>query len=132
MPDAKSSRHRQYLADIDSRILTTDRTYGIQMTIGEIIGTVTLSRSHPSLRGGRLKLAVPLSLENLQGVPRAVRQEAMVVYDEQGAGLGSHVAISEGGEAAQPFHPRMVPLDAYVAALLDNIHLISHSSDTAT
>lgn len=93
------------------------------MTIGEIIGTVTLSRSHPSLRGGRLHLAVPLSLENLQGAPGANRQEPIVVYDDLGAGLGSRVAISEGGEAAQPFHPRMVPLDAYVAALLDNIHM---------
>jgi microcompartment protein CcmK/EutM len=92
------------------------------MRIGEVIGTVTLNRMHPSLRGGPLRLAVPLSLANLAG-KSSERAEAIVVYDELGAGLGSRIAMSEGREAAQPFEPEMVPLDAYNAAILDAIYL---------
>jgi hypothetical protein len=32
-----------------------------------VIGTVTLNRWHESLRGGRYRIAVPLSLANLRG-----------------------------------------------------------------
>lgn len=90
------------------------------MRIGEVIGTVTLSRAHPSLASGGLKLAVPLSLANLVQDSSA-RAEAIVVFDNLGAGNGSRIAISEGREAAQPFDPQMVPVDAYNAAILDNV-----------
>ena len=92
------------------------------MRIAEIIGTVTLSRSHPSFQGATLKLAVPLSLANLsnQELPQA---DPLVVWDPLGAGMHDRIAISEGGEAAQPFRPDMKPVDAYNAALLDKIEL---------
>jgi ethanolamine utilization protein EutN len=92
------------------------------MRIGKIIGTVTLNRSHESLRGGRYRLAVPLSLANLQGDTPATGEE-FVVYDELGAGEESLIAISEGGEAAQPFRPELKPIDAYCAAIIDQIDL---------
>ena len=92
------------------------------MRIGTVIGTVTLSRSHPSLRGASYRLAVPLSLTNLMGNYDELAEE-IVVYDELGAGLGSRIAISEGAEAAQPFRPEFKPVDAYNAAILDNIEL---------
>lgn len=92
------------------------------MRIGEVIGTVTLSRVHPSLTGAALRLVVPLTLADLRGdAPPA--GEAIVVYDDRGAGVGSYIAISEGGEAAQPFSPEDKPVDAYNAAILDTIHL---------
>jgi ethanolamine utilization protein EutN len=90
------------------------------MRIGEVIGTVTLNRAHPALARGTFKLAVPLSLENLAG-RSSERAEAIVVYDELGAGSHNQIAISEGREAAQPFDPDMVPVDAYNAAILDQI-----------
>lgn len=90
------------------------------MRIGEVIGTVTLNRMHPALVRGRFKLAVPLSLDNLAGRSDA-RAEAIVVYDDLGAGQQNLIAISEGREAAQPFDPQMVPIDAYNAAILDHV-----------
>lgn len=45
----------------------------------------------------------------------------MIVFDELGAGPGSMIAISDGAEASAPFHPKVKPLDAYCAALLDQI-----------
>jgi microcompartment protein CcmK/EutM len=92
------------------------------MRIGETIGTVTLSRWHPSLGGAVLRLTVPLSLDNLLG-RSADRAEALVVYDDLGAGVGSRIAFSEGGEAAQPFRPHDKPVDAYCAAILDTLTL---------
>lgn len=92
------------------------------MRVAEIIGTVTLNRCHPSFAQARLKLAVPLSLENLSGEapPQA---DSIVVWDDLGAGIGNQIAMSEGGEAAQPFRPEDKPVDAYNAAILDNISL---------
>lgn len=92
------------------------------MRIGEVIGTVTLSRIHPSLAGATLRLAIPLTLGEVSGRKKP-SGEALVVYDELGAGNGSRIAISEGGEAAQPFHPDVKPVDAYNAAILDDILL---------
>lgn len=95
------------------------------MRIGEIIGTVTLSRCHPSLTGGSYRLVVPLSLENLAGRSND-RTEELVVYDELAAGMGDKIAFSEGVEAAQPFAPNYKPLDAYNAAILDHIEITPH------
>ena len=92
------------------------------MRIGNVIGTVTLNRSHPSLAGARYVIAVPLSLANLQGDEPATADD-LVVYDDLGATTGSRIAFSEGGEAAQPFFPNMKPVDAYNAALIDQIDL---------
>ncbi len=90
------------------------------MRIGEVIGTVTLSRSHPAFVGARLKLVVPLSLADLT-IDQPHTAEAIVVWDQLGAGIGSQVAISEGPEAAQPFRPLVKPVDAYSSAILDHV-----------
>ena len=90
------------------------------MRIGEVIGTVTLNRWHPSLAGARLKLVVPLGWDNLAGRSDQPLEE-IAVFDELGAGLGSRIAISEGREAAMPFYPDAKPIDAYNAAILDTL-----------
>lgn len=92
------------------------------MRIAQIIGTVTLSQSHPSMLGGVYKLAVPLSLDDLQSRSKP-RAEDLVLYDEYGAGQGDRVLLSEGAEAAQPFYPNLKPVDAYNAGILDEITL---------
>jgi microcompartment protein CcmK/EutM len=91
------------------------------MRIAQIIGTVTLSRAHPSLAGGSYRLATPLTQDDLR-TKKPSKNEAIVVYDDLNAGNGEWIAVSEGGEAAQPFYPEDKPLDAYNAAILDHIH----------
>ncbi len=90
------------------------------MRIVDIIGTVTLSQCHPSLQGLRWRLGTPLTLDGLRG-DTAGREEPIVITDELGAGLGSRVAIAEGPEATAPYHPKQLPIDAYVAAILDQL-----------
>ncbi|NLF07951.1 MAG: EutN/CcmL family microcompartment protein [Pirellulaceae bacterium] len=91
------------------------------MRIGDVIGTVTLNRAHQSMIGASIKLVAPLNWENLAG-RWDERLEEIAVYDELGAGEGSRIAISEGREAAMPFHPEIKPIDAYNAAILDNLN----------
>ena len=85
-----------------------------------VIGTVTLNRCLPSFEGARLRLVVPLSLAHLAG-EQPPRADSLVAWDELGAGLGSQVAMSEGPEASRPFYPDIKPVDAYVAAILDEL-----------
>ncbi len=62
------------------------------MRIGKTIGTVTLVEPHQTMRGGVLKLVVPLSHDELysQGHTR----EPIVAWDDLGAGDGQLVAFS--------------------------------------
>jgi ethanolamine utilization protein EutN len=90
------------------------------MRVAEVIGRVTLSRSNPQLRGGRLLIALPLPLEAITESSPA-RGEDVVVYDVLGAGSGSLIGMSEGREAANPFGKVKTPVDAYCACLIDNI-----------
>ena len=73
------------------------------MRIAEVIGTVTLSRCHPSVTGYRWIIGVPFSSKALLA-GTAPDGEALVIFDDLGAGNGQKIAFSEGGEAAVPFH----------------------------
>jgi microcompartment protein CcmK/EutM len=92
------------------------------MRIGKVIGTVTLSRWHPSLNGSRWIIGVPYSLKVLRsgGEPDG---EDLVILDNLGAGYGHKIGFSEGGEAAAPFVPEKKPIDAFCACILDQLHL---------
>ncbi len=90
------------------------------MRIAEVIGRVTLSRSHPNLPGRPLLIALPMPAEALtEGSPR--RGEEVVVLDPLGCSPGSLIGLSEGREAAKPFGKVKVPIDAYAACLIDQI-----------
>jgi microcompartment protein CcmK/EutM len=92
------------------------------MRIGKVIGTVTLSRRLNELAGGRFLVIAPESAEAIRdGTPPT--SESIVAYDEISAGRGSRVAFTEGREAAMPFHPAPAPVDAYCAAILDDVQM---------
>ena len=88
------------------------------MRIGTVIGRVTLSVRIKVYFGERLLLVLPWRRETLSGADKY--DPAIVVYDQLGANVGQNIAISEGREAACPF-PNPTPVDAYCAALLDDI-----------
>ena len=90
------------------------------MRIAEVVGRVTLSRAHPSLKGGRYVVTLPLTHDALvHDAPE--RGEDVVAFDALGAGLGSLIGLSEGREAANPFGKVKTPVDAYCACILDAI-----------
>ncbi len=94
------------------------------MRLGTVIGRVTLSARHPAYRGERLLLTLPWRRETLKGEQKF--DPSIVVYDQLGADAGQTIAISEGREAACPF-PEPTPVDAYCAALVDEMFIPSKS-----
>lgn len=88
------------------------------MRIGTVIGRVTLSVRSGKYVGERLLITLPWNRKTLEG--QESFDPAIVVYDELGADVGQNIAISEGREAACPF-PKPTPVDAYCAALVDNV-----------
>jgi microcompartment protein CcmK/EutM len=93
------------------------------MQLYEVNGTVTLSRVHPTYSGCCLKTAEPC-----RAFGEVIDPDLLVVWDNLGASDGSIIAVSDGGEAAQPFRPELKPVDAYNAAIIDEIQLHRPSS----
>lgn len=98
------------------------------MRIARVLGHVTLNPRLPELASGRYVIAEALDNPAVQGhaehTPRGTPSpESLVVFDQLGAGPGQLIAVSEGREAAVPFHPARVPIDAYNAAILDTLDL---------
>ena len=86
------------------------------MRIATVIGRVTLSVRHPSLKGERLMLAQPWTSKSIG--TEGPHGNAFVVYDELGASPGQLIAVSEGAEAMRPF-VKEIPVDAYCSCLID-------------
>ncbi len=94
------------------------------MRIAEVIGRVVLSRQDPQLVGGRFMVLRPYDLAALAGAGSPTG-EIVIAYEQLGACEGMLVGVSEGREAAMPFHPTPVALDAYVGCLLDEVRVQS-------
>ena len=91
-----------------------------EMRIAEVTGRVTMSRLHPSLRGGGSSSPCRCRSRRLTEGSSA-RGEELVVYDNLGAGPGDLIGVSEGREAANPFGKNKTPVDAYCACLIDRL-----------
>jgi ethanolamine utilization protein EutN len=92
------------------------------MRIAEVIGTVTLSRCHPTVTAFRWIIGAPFSQKALRagGPPDG---EPLVIFDDLGAGFGQKITFAEGGESAVPFMPEKKPIDAYCSCILDQVQL---------
>ena len=97
------------------------------MRIGEVIGRVVLNRCDPKFEAGRFMIVRPFDLEALEGKAPPTG-EVVVAYDELSATDGMQVGLSEGREAAMPFHPTPVALDVYIGCLLDEVVIESEKA----
>jgi ethanolamine utilization protein EutN len=93
------------------------------MRIAKVIGTVTLSRCHPSVTGFRWIIGVPYSLKSLRK-EQDPDGEDLVIFDNIGAANGQRIGFSEGGEAAAPFYPEKKPVDAFCGCVLDHVNFV--------
>ncbi len=92
------------------------------MRIGRVIGQVTLNRGYHKMRGSRLLVVKPHTIEVVrEGAPEPL--ETIIVWDELSATDDDLVGFSEGREGAMPFHPDKVPVDAYLACILDDVNV---------
>ena len=90
------------------------------MRLARVIGKVVLNKKVAELPPGSYLLARTLNRGTLAGGNEG-NEETLVMYDVLSAGEKDIVGMVEGREAACPFHPRRVPLDAYNGCILDQI-----------
>lgn len=93
------------------------------MRLGIVRGRLTLNLAVESYRARTLLMVEPVSMENLRMKNELGGGKALIVLDELGAAEGQTIAFTEGREAANPFWPDSVPVDAYCALIVDSIHL---------
>jgi microcompartment protein CcmK/EutM len=95
--------------------------------IGRVVGQITLNRSYHKMRGSRLLIVKPHTIEVVRD-GAAEPLETIIVWDELSATDGDTVGFSEGREGACPFHPDKVPVDAYLSCILDAVNVVDAGS----
>jgi microcompartment protein CcmK/EutM len=91
------------------------------MRLGIVRGHLTLTPAVESYRGKTLVVLEPVTMENLRARNGLGGGKALIAIDELGAARGQMVAFTEGREAANPFWPGAVPVDAYCSLIVDSI-----------
>jgi len=93
------------------------------MRLGIVRGHVVLNPAVESFNSKTLALVEPISMQNLRAKNGLGGGKSLVAIDELGAAEGQIVAFTEGREAANPFWPGSVPVDAYCALIADSIEV---------
>ena len=91
------------------------------MRIGYVRGHVVLSLAVPALTGQRLLIVEPVTAENLAARNGQGGGKALVVADTLAPAEGQLVGFTEGREAANPYWPQNVPVDAYCTMIIDTL-----------
>ena len=91
------------------------------MRLGIVRGHLTLTPALESFHARTLAIVEPVTMENLRAANGRGGGKALIAVDELGAASGQMVAFTEGREAANPFWPASVPVDAYLALIVDAV-----------
>ncbi|MFB3815076.1 MAG: EutN/CcmL family microcompartment protein [Terriglobales bacterium] len=91
------------------------------MRLGIVRGHVVLHSAIPPLGGTRLAIVEPVTAENLKAGNGSGGGKALVAVDELAAAEGQMVAFTEGREAANPYWPDSVPVDAYCVLIVNKV-----------
>jgi len=91
------------------------------MRLGIVRGHVVLNPAIEAYGGKTLVVIEPVTMENLRASNGRGGGKALIAVDELGAAEGQMVAFTEGREAANPFWPGSVPVDAYCALIVDSV-----------
>jgi microcompartment protein CcmK/EutM len=89
--------------------------------LGVVRGHVVLNQSVASLSGTRLRVVEPIDEQHLAAGERSGGGKPLIVADRLGPDVGQRIAFVEGREAANPYWPDRVPVDAYCALIVDQI-----------
>ena len=93
------------------------------MRLGIVRGHITLNSAVAAFRGRTFAVLEPVTMENLRAGNGLGGGKSLVAVDELGAAEGQMVAFTEGREAANPFWPDAMPVDAYCALIVDSINI---------
>lgn len=87
------------------------------MKLGKVIGTLVCTRKDPGLHGKKLLIVQPIS-HSRESVGKPI-----VAIDTIGAGAGETVILARGKEGSFPLLPEVVPTDAGITGIVDDIYL---------
>lgn len=82
------------------------------MNVGKVSGSLVSSAKDPKLIGRKILLVRPLN----------EREEPFFAIDAVGAGAGEVVIYIKGREASYAFLPDVVPCDAAIIAIVDELN----------
>jgi ethanolamine utilization protein EutN len=85
------------------------------MQLATVVGTVVSTLKDEKLAGVTLLVIQPLS------ATREPVGRTLVATDAMGAGVGEDVFFVRGAEASYPFYPVVVPTDAAIVGIVDDI-----------
>jgi microcompartment protein CcmK/EutM len=91
------------------------------MRLGIVRGHITLMPAVESFHSRTFAILEPVTMENLRDGNGQGGGKALIAIDELGAAAGQMVAFTEGREASNPFYPTPVPVDAYLAMIVDSV-----------
>lgn len=91
------------------------------MRLGIVRGHITLTPAIESFQSRTLAIVEPVTMENLRAKNGKGGGKSLIAVDELGAATGQMVAFTEGREASNPFYPTPVPVDAYLALIVDRV-----------
>jgi microcompartment protein CcmK/EutM len=91
------------------------------MRIGIVRGSVVLNHAVPALKGTRLLVVEPVTAANLAHGNGSGGGKPLIVADHLAPATGQMIAFTEGREAANPYWPANVPVDAYSALIVDSV-----------
>ena len=94
------------------------------MRLGIVRGHITLTPAVESFNSRTLAILEPVTMENLRAKNGQGGGKALIAIDELGAATGQMVAFTEGREASNPFYPTPVPVDAYLALIVDSVDIV--------
>ena len=95
-------------------------------------GNQTVLEAHDYIEAALDSGAADIFLVYLEGIrqPSRFREVAdkaaalgkpLIVADHLGPGMGQMIAFTEGSEAANPYWPKQVPVDAFCALIVNNL-----------
>jgi len=93
------------------------------MRLGIVRGHVTINPALPAFRGKTLVVLEPVTMENIRAKNGLGGGKTLIAVDALGAAQGQLVAFTEGREAANPFWPDAVPVDAFCSLIVDSINI---------
>jgi ethanolamine utilization protein EutN len=94
------------------------------MNLGRVIGSLWATQKYPTLTGKRMVIVQPLTFSGEEyGRP-------LIALDTVDAGAGETVIYATSSEAAIPFAPDLVPTDATVVGIVEQVDHVDGSRRT--
>ena len=93
------------------------------MQLGRVVGKLWATVKNPGLEGQRLLIVQPLTPEFKETGKKVICTDAV------GVGASELIYWCKGKEASFPFLPTVVPTEATVVAVVDEVHVPKSTSN---